>query len=70
MNIHMAKKGQKGRTKVVFKGTFISKQSLGSQKSQKLVNIGDLLWVRHGPKSKNLGGHVVIRRAAAAGSAF
>ena len=25
---------------------------------------------RHGPKSKNLGGHVVMRRAAAAGSAF
>ena len=28
MNIHMAKKGQKGYTKVVYKGTFISKQSL------------------------------------------
>ena len=35
MNIHMAKKGHKGRTKVVCKGTFISKQSLGTVKINK-----------------------------------
>ena len=33
----------------------------------KLTNV---LYVRHGPKSKNLGGHVVMRRAAVAGGAF
>ena len=32
MNIHMAKKGQKGRTKVVCKGTFILKQTLNESR--------------------------------------
>ena len=30
MNILMAKKGQKGRTEVIYKGTFISNQSLSA----------------------------------------